>query len=44
LESGVSAMAQWVEKHGARESGVFEGIEVSKNMPASWARVARVGV
>jgi UDP-glucose 4-epimerase len=44
LEAGVRAMAQWVEKHGARESSVFEQIEVAKNMPPSWARVARVGV
>jgi len=44
LKSGVRAMAQWVEKYGARESGVFEEIEVSKNMPPSWAKAARVGV
>ena len=44
LASGVRAMAAWVARHGARESGVFEEIEVSRNMPPSWARVARVGV
>jgi UDP-glucose 4-epimerase len=44
LKSGVRAMAQWVENHGAREGGLFKEIEVSKNMPPSWARVARVGV
>jgi UDP-glucose 4-epimerase len=37
LEDGVRAMAQWVIKHGARTSGVFEGIEIEKNLPASWA-------
>jgi UDP-glucose 4-epimerase len=44
LKAGVRAMAQWVKKHGARESSVFEEIEISKNMPPSWAKVARVGV
>ena len=39
LQEGISAMAKWVEKHGARESTIFEGIEVMKNMPPSWARV-----
>jgi len=44
LQSGIRAMAEWVEKHGARESSVFADIEVMKNMPPSWAKVARVGV
>jgi UDP-glucose 4-epimerase len=42
LQDGIAAMAAWVRKHGARESNVFEGIEIQKNMPASWAKVARV--
>jgi len=37
LEDGIKAMAQWVSKHGARASSVFEGIEIEKNLPASWA-------
>ncbi len=41
LRDGVRAMASWVRNHGARESNVFEGIEVSKNMPPSWALVAK---
>lgn len=41
LESGIRAMAEWVKAHGARESSVFEDIEIAKNMPPSWARVAR---
>ncbi|MGH9733376.1 MAG: NAD-dependent epimerase/dehydratase family protein [Candidatus Acidiferrales bacterium] len=41
LESGIRAMAEWVKAHGARESTVFEDIEIMKNMPPSWARVAR---
>jgi UDP-glucose 4-epimerase len=39
LEAGVSAMARWVERHGARESSVFEEIELTKNLPPSWAKV-----
>jgi UDP-glucose 4-epimerase len=39
LEEGIRAMADWVKKHGARESSVFENIEVAKNMPSSWAAV-----
>jgi UDP-glucose 4-epimerase len=40
LETGVRAMAEWVKKHGARESSIFSNIEVRKNMPPSWAAVA----
>jgi UDP-glucose 4-epimerase len=39
LPEGIRAMAEWVKAHGARESSIFENIEVVKNMPASWARV-----
>lgn len=42
LPDGVSAMADWVREHGARESCIFEGIEVPRKMPASWAKVALV--
>ena len=41
IQAGIRAMAEWVRKHGARESNIFENIEVMKNMPASWARVAQ---
>jgi UDP-glucose 4-epimerase len=41
LEDGIRAMAEWVKQHGARKSGVFEGIEIEKNLPASWAAAAR---
>jgi UDP-glucose 4-epimerase len=44
LRMGIRAMAEWVRKHGARESSIFENIEVMKNMPASWARVAHKAV
>lgn len=41
LEAGITAMAAWVKTHGARESSIFEEIEIAKNMPPSWASVAR---
>jgi UDP-glucose 4-epimerase len=44
LPEGVRAMAAWVREHGARESNIFEGIEVLRNMPPSWAKVASVQV
>jgi UDP-glucose 4-epimerase len=44
LSEGVRAMAAWVREHGARESNIFEGIEVLRNMPPSWAKVASVKV
>jgi UDP-glucose 4-epimerase len=39
LRDGVAAMAAWVSNHGARESNVFEAIEIQKKMPPSWAKV-----
>jgi UDP-glucose 4-epimerase len=44
LRDGIRAMAEWVKIHGARESNVFENIEVMKNLPASWAAVARKAI
>jgi UDP-glucose 4-epimerase len=44
LPEGVQAMAAWVREHGARESCIFEGIEIGKNMPPSWAKVALIEV
>lgn len=40
LQEGICAMAEWVRKHGARDSSIFENIEVTKNLPPSWASVA----
>lgn len=37
LETGVSRMAEWAKHHGPRQSQSFSGIEVRKNLPASWA-------
>jgi UDP-glucose 4-epimerase len=44
LEDGIQNMAAWVKDHGSRESSVFEEIEIPKNLPPSWASVARVRV
>lgn len=41
LEEGIGKMASWVLDHGARESSVFENIEIMKNLPPSWAAVAK---
>lgn len=37
LEEGIAAMAKWVRSHGARQSSTFEGIEIERNLPRSWA-------
>ena len=44
LPEGVRAMAEWVRDHGARESNLFEGIEIATNMPPSWAKAALIAV
>jgi UDP-glucose 4-epimerase len=41
LEEGIQSMAAWVREHGARESSIFEDIEILKNLPPSWVRVSR---
>jgi UDP-glucose 4-epimerase len=41
LQAGIKAMAEWVEEHGARESSIFENIEVTRNLPPSWANLVR---
>jgi UDP-glucose 4-epimerase len=43
LPDGVRSMAKWVVEHGARVSKVFEDIEISHKMPASWAQLIKVG-
>ena len=37
LEDGVARMAAWAKKSGARQGKPFEGIEILKNLPPSWA-------
>jgi UDP-glucose 4-epimerase len=41
LEDGLKKMATWAKSVGSRESKRFEGIEVSKNMPASWSNAIK---
>jgi UDP-glucose 4-epimerase len=41
LDEGIRRMARWVKDHGARESNVFEEIEVARNLPNSWAEAAK---
>ena len=36
LAEGLARMAAWVRAHGARTSPRFEGIEITRNLPASW--------
>lgn len=40
LEEGIERMAAWARKVGARQSATFSNIEVSRNMPPSWAALA----
>lgn len=44
LKDGIHRMADWAKAHGARQSSVIQNIEVTKNMPPSWAStISRVG-
>jgi UDP-glucose 4-epimerase len=42
LENGICAMAEWVKNHGARESSIFQNIEVPVKMPPTWARLVHL--
>jgi UDP-glucose 4-epimerase len=42
LEAGVGRMAVWAKKTGARQGQPFEGIEVRKNLPPSWAALEKL--
>jgi UDP-glucose 4-epimerase len=37
LKAGIESMVEWVKTVGSRQGKPFEGIEVPKNMPPSWA-------
>jgi UDP-glucose 4-epimerase len=37
LREGVRKMAQWARQAGSRVAKPFEGIEISRNLPPSWA-------
>jgi len=40
LEAGVNQMAIWAKQVGARQGQAFKAIEVRKNLPPSWAKLA----
>lgn len=37
LEDGVNKMALWAKKEGSKQSKKFDNIEITKNLPPSWA-------
>jgi UDP-glucose 4-epimerase len=41
LQEGISRMADWARQRGAQEPSVFDGVEVTRNLPPSWAAVVR---
>jgi UDP-glucose 4-epimerase len=38
LEAGVERMAQWARTVGAKQSKLFENVEIIRNMPTSWQK------
>lgn len=36
LPEGLSRMAAWAQRHGARTSRAFDGLEITHNLPAVW--------
>jgi len=36
LDRGLREMAAWVRAHGARRGAPFQGIEITRDLPASW--------
>jgi len=36
LEDGLREMAVWVRERGARSTPLFQGIEVTRNLPEAW--------
>jgi UDP-glucose 4-epimerase len=44
LEEGIGRMAHWVRKVGVRHSKPFADIELTVNMPPSWAALSHVAV
>ena len=39
INEGIRKMSMWARKVGAKESSIFSNIEISRNMPSSWAKV-----
>jgi UDP-glucose 4-epimerase len=44
LEEGVRRMAAWARQAGSRKSKIFSDVEVSQNLPPSWANMLAAGV
>ena len=44
LQEGIGRMAIWTKKVGARQGKPFQGIEVRKHLPPSWAALERRSV
>lgn len=44
LEEGVRRMAAWARQAGSRKSKLFSDVEVSQNLPPSWANMLPAGV
>ncbi|HEX8646152.1 MAG TPA: NAD-dependent epimerase/dehydratase family protein [Thermoleophilaceae bacterium] len=43
LEDGVERMVRWAREHGPRKTPDFAGVEVLRNLPASWAAQSGAG-
>jgi UDP-glucose 4-epimerase len=41
LDEGIARMADWAKRHGPQEPSVFEGVEIKRNLPPSWAAVVK---
>lgn len=41
LRDGVARMAAWAKQLGPCEPSVFQGVEIRRNLPPSWAAVSR---
>jgi UDP-glucose 4-epimerase len=41
LDDGIERMASWAKRYGPRQSRVFAGVEISRNMPLTWAELLR---
>jgi UDP-glucose 4-epimerase len=44
LEEGVRRMAEWARQTGSRKSKIFSDVEVTQNLPPSWANMLSAGV
>lgn len=41
LQEGAARMAEWAKLIGSRQSQVFQGIEVERNLPVSWKNILK---